>query len=331
MSDTIETGDLYFFYRPKVDVDRPDGIDDVQRFHLVMVPDDAGKSRLFVVGRKRMPEIHPGQSRSTEREWMMTTLASTPGKIGEELGPVVYETKTRGTREQAEAIPAGEGRYALIKDDDTTRLAYKLATPDKPGSVQKELGIEAEASYIISVRNPAIDVPGFPDAKPDYPKKLRERFADERWIDISDPKLLEYENAQLVLIGAEKSVEGMKGRITGKPDLFGRLGLDESAWPADALNKGHWASPRYGTEAKAPRGDRTKGGERGGRKAVGSPSAAGIAKALKGIDFPKHRTELVSYAKTHHADGGIVDVLEHLPRRRFNTMADVEKALSQIR
>src|SRR5919106_3146268 len=93
MSDPIETGDIYFFYRPKVDVDRPQAIDDVQRFYLVMVPDEGAKSRLFVVGKKRLPEIHPGQSKSREREWMMTTLASTPEKIGEELGPVVYETK----------------------------------------------------------------------------------------------------------------------------------------------------------------------------------------------------------------------------------------------
>jgi hypothetical protein len=331
MSDPIETGDIYFFYRPKVDVDRPQAIDDVQRFYLVMVPDEGAKSRLFVVGKKRLPEIHPGQSKSREREWMMTTLASTPEKIGEELGPVVYETKTKGTRKQSEAIPAGAGRYALIEADGSTRLAYRLTAPDKPREVQKEFGIESEASYVISVRNPAIDVPGFPDPKPDYPKKLREKFADERWIDISDPKLLEYENAQLVLIGAEKSVEGMKGKMTGKSDLFGKLGLDKSAWPADALDKGQWASPEYETEAKAPRGDRTKGGERGGRRAVGSPSAAGIAKALKGIHFPNDSAELVSYAKKHHANEEILDVLEHLPRRKYSTMADVEKALSQIR
>lgn len=329
MSDTIESGDIYFFYRPKVDLDQPRGIDDVQRFFLVLVPDDDGKSRLFLVGRKRMPDIEPGESKSTEREWMMVTLVSTSGQIGKELGPITYETKTRGTREQAEAIPAGAGRYALYEKDGASRLGYKLTAPDSPSKVQKAFGIEAEANYVISVRNPSIDVSGFPDEKPDYPKALQKKFADERWIDVSDPALLDYENAQLVLIGADRSLDGIE--LSGESDLFGKLDLDKSAWPSDALEKGEWATAEYETASRPPSGDRSRGGERGGRRAIDAPSAAGIAKALKGIEFPSDRTVLVDHARQQDADDRILEVLEQLPSRKFSTMADVEKALSQIR
>jgi len=44
------------------------------------------------------------------------------------------------------ARPAGEGKYA--------ELEYILEIPEQPGEAQKELGIQKEASYVISVINP---------------------------------------------------------------------------------------------------------------------------------------------------------------------------------
>jgi hypothetical protein len=37
---------------------------------------------------------------------------------------------------------------------NSTRLAYRLSIPETPGKAQTELGILAEASYVISVRTP---------------------------------------------------------------------------------------------------------------------------------------------------------------------------------
>jgi hypothetical protein len=60
-----------------------------------------------------------------------------------------------------------------------------------------------------SVKNPDIQVPGFAaisaaEKKPDYPKYLKEMFGDRRWINVQDTNLLNYENTQLLLIGARK-------------------------------------------------------------------------------------------------------------------------------
>ena len=35
---TIERGHIYFFYRPKVELEEVSSVDDVQRFHILLVP-----------------------------------------------------------------------------------------------------------------------------------------------------------------------------------------------------------------------------------------------------------------------------------------------------
>lgn len=331
MTNYVEKGDIYFFYRPKVDADKIRSIDDVQRLHLVLVADNEDTARLFVVGRKQLPEIVKGKSKSTEREWMMNYLTGKPQAIGEALAPLEYQTKTRGEREQGEAIPVGEGRYVIFERNNSTRLAYHLSNPSKPGKAQDELGILREASYIISVRNPAIDVPGFPDSKPDYPKALQDKFADKRWIDIDDTRLLDYESAQLLLIGAHSDLSEEEIDITGKADLFKTLGLKKREWPTEALEKGKLTEPTMQPESTAPKGDRSKGGRRGGKAATSAASSAGIAHALKGVDLPTDKSGLIKQARNNKAGDEIIQVLEEFPSRQYKTMADVQKAVGEVR
>ena len=59
------------------------------------------------------------------------------------------------------AVPAGEGKYSIVKHEGHTELAYLLELPQVPGPTQKEFEIKKEVSYIISVKNPEISVPGF--------------------------------------------------------------------------------------------------------------------------------------------------------------------------
>jgi hypothetical protein len=64
----IESGDIFFFYRPKIDTEEVHDIDDVQRFYMITCKDinddDENKKinrnrnyRLFMLGSKKMPEI----------------------------------------------------------------------------------------------------------------------------------------------------------------------------------------------------------------------------------------------------------------------------------
>ncbi len=46
------------------------------------------------------------------------------------------------------------GTYEIVvrQDGSSTNLAYKLELPEQPGAVQKELNIESEGSFKISVK-----------------------------------------------------------------------------------------------------------------------------------------------------------------------------------
>ena len=105
-SETIEQGDIFFFYRPKVGTEEVEGIEDVQRFYMVTssAEDIHGKKkekvyRLFLVGQKQLPEIVEGKSTSKERNWALNILTtSNVQDIHKELLPAEYTTETRGKR-----------------------------------------------------------------------------------------------------------------------------------------------------------------------------------------------------------------------------------------
>jgi len=331
MIKTIETGEIHYFSPSKIDTAKPSDADDLQRMYLALVPDDRKRARLFIVGRKQMPKILPGEADPSERHWLLLYEVGAPAELGKALHPVRYETKTRGERQTPQAIPVGSGRYVIAALENSTQLGYRLTAPDRPGEAQKALNIRDEARYVIAVRNPSVKVPGFPNAEPDYPKDLTEKFADERWIDVSDSRLLDYENAQLVLIGAERQADPLVIRSDGKADPFETFDLDPKDWPDDPLKEGAFAEATGEAEPVESEGDRSKGGRRGGPAAADTDSAAGVTSALKGVSFPSGRSGLVRRARDNDAPDEVIDLIKNLPARRFEKMADVTKAVGEVR
>ena len=58
----LEKGHLSFFYRPKVQFEKAQSPDDVQRFFLLLKPNSSNdskieNSRLIVIGKKHLPDI----------------------------------------------------------------------------------------------------------------------------------------------------------------------------------------------------------------------------------------------------------------------------------
>src|ERR671930_1289515 len=254
--------------------------------------------RLFLVGQKQLPEIVEGKSTSKERNWALNILTtSNPDDIHKELLPAEYTTETRGKRRIAAATPAGEGKYSIVKHDGHTELAYLLELPEIPGPTQREFEIKKEASYIISVKNPDIKVPGFAafseDKKPQYPRHLMEKFGDRRWINVDDSELLNYENVQLLLIGArKKDVEEELGidideqKETEKSaDIFNELKIKREQIPLKPLLKGKFPEKeevpvaQEVKELSPEEAPGTRGGKIGGKAAANrAASAAAIAK-----------------------------------------------------
>lgn len=355
----IEQGDIFFFYRPKVDTEEVKDIEDVQRFYMVTSPEKEKKKndiyRLFLIGQKQLPEIVEGKSTSEEKNWALNILTtSNPDDIHKELLPAEYTTETRGKRRLAAAAPAGEGKYKIVKHDNHTELAYLLELPEIPGPTQREFEIKKEASYIISVKNPDVKVPGFAAVSSnkmlEYPKRLKDKFGDKRWISIEDPQLLNYENIQVLLIGArKKDVEEELGidideekETERSADLFKELKLRREQIPLKPLLKGKFPGKEeipMSQEVKQLSKEEypgAKGGKIGGRAAATkSTSAAAIAKMLSGIQFPKNKNELIERVKGNkdkvdNAES-IIDTVKELPTKTYRSMTDVEEALAEIR
>src|ERR671922_2779676 len=156
----LEQGDIYFFYRPKKDAQEVKGVEDVRRFFMVTAPEKEVKEqqentnnrsqlyRLFVIGKKSLPEIRKTGARSSERYWARV------GGIFKDPNELTKELFSDEFRKGDRARPVGEGKYAIVKRQNHAELAYILEMPKEPGEAQQELGIEKEASYIISVINP---------------------------------------------------------------------------------------------------------------------------------------------------------------------------------
>ena len=372
-SQIIEHGDIFFFYRPKVDTEEVEDIEDVQRFYMITSPEngdgrssEGGKTknkknrqdiyRLFLVGQKQLPEIVEGKSTSKERNWALNTLTtSNPDDIHKELLAAEYTTETRGKRRIAAAAPAGEGKYSIVKHNGHTELAYLLELPEIPGPTQREFEIKKEASYIISVKNPNISVPGFAafssGKKPEYPRHLMEKFGDRRWINVEDPELLNYENTQLLLIGArKKDVEEELGidideqkETETSADIFKELKIKREQVPLKPLLKGKFPEKEeipMAQEVKQLSSEEApgrRGGKIGGKAAATrAASAAAIAKVLSGIEFPKDKREIVNYVennkqKVDEAEEEVLDTIKEIPDKKYHNMVEVEEALGQIR
>jgi hypothetical protein len=321
-SKQIEHGNIFFFFRPKIEAtEEVKGVEDVQRFYMVTCPEEGkgNKSkaiyRLFLLGAKQLPEIVEGKSKSTEKNWALNILTtSDPEDIKQKiLVPAKYSTETRGERRIAAASPVGEGKYSIVQHDNHTELAYILELPEVPGPIQREFEIKKEASYIISVKNPNISVTGFAAfssaRKPDYSKNILEKFGDKRWINIDDPQLLNYENAQLLLIGArKKDVEEELGidineekETLNSTDLYKELKVKRNQIPIKPLLKGKFPNKEdldasVANVKKLSRDEipGRKGGKIGGKVAsTKAASAAAITKLLNGIDLPKSRDGLI--------------------------------------
>lgn len=133
---TIERGHIYFFYRPKVEQEETHSIDEIARFHMLLVPrppefatyaEDGNRQsepdedmkvlergsdaipahttrnstekhyRLVSIGKKRLPDPSGPASGRKETFWgTVTAVGDDLASLEKGLGRKEYETKTRG-------------------------------------------------------------------------------------------------------------------------------------------------------------------------------------------------------------------------------------------
>lgn len=59
-------------------------------------------------------------------------------------------------------------------------------------------------------------------------------------------------------------------------------------------------------------------------------SPAGVQKFLAGIDYPCSKEDLVNHAQRQGADENVINMLQSLDDDKFETAADVSKAIGEI-
>jgi hypothetical protein len=227
----LEKGNIYFVYRPRVEHEEVNSIDDIQQTHIILDVDGKSCFRLITLGKKSLPELHSDNSQG----WSFVEVVSDSAKDLEAgLREEVYETKTRGERHQPAVRPVGEGVYKIVESGNETRLVYALELPDEIGPAQQELNIDKTGNYVISVKNPDKPTPagqGFQqgDRKADFPKDLQKAFGDRRFIAVNPIDFLNYPGAEILLIStASAEAQDVGAELDPQP---------EDASTSEAINK----------------------------------------------------------------------------------------------
>ena len=58
---------------------------------------------------------------------------------------------------------------------------------------------------------------------------------------------------------------------------------------------------------------------------------AEIQQALKGMDYPADKQELMQQAKQNNASQDVMNAIQDLPEQKFNSPVDVQKAFGEER
>jgi hypothetical protein len=218
----LEEGEIGLFYRPRVETEHVRSLADVQRLLIVLAPHGRDTHRLLSIGRKRLPD--PAE-RGRERFWgVVGRVGAAADAIVPELEARDYPTRTLGWRHQPEARLAGEGTYRLLRHGTHTHLTYALTGPHELGEMQEDLRIQPEASYVLTVKNPARradaqagadDAGAWSAAHHDpqvmLPPALMARFRGRRYAEADPPDFLDHAGLEFILIAASDDVEAELG------------------------------------------------------------------------------------------------------------------------
>lgn len=243
--DLLERGDIFFFYRPDANGAPPEGLLDVNRFHLVLRPEGEEVLRYITIGKKKLPEEGDGQE---ARHWgFVDGVFRTPEELHRALGG----SDDRSTR--AAAVPAGEGVYALLRQVRNSVLAYALELPEEPGEVQRAFNIDRRGQLALVVKNPAAGSPAGvgldADRQVDFPEELQARFGARRWVAADPPAFLDHEGAELLFIAGRTDTDtdgdadlGLEPRAEDEQsaDLFRELRLERTDRTIRPLFEGTW-------------------------------------------------------------------------------------------
>lgn len=241
----LETGDLFFFYRPKVDVDEPHSIDDIQRVYLVLrvhtSSADTEATGTSGIDKEQGQSKHPAN--------------------GEEKGAKGEHAETRG--EDSSSQPA----------QGTVKKELKEEASEEPGPDRR--GVKHEKGSADSEKDDKkADTKEEGEPKTKRPK-TEPGVADDEEKEVKTPPLKEGELLRLVILGRKRLPDPSK---RGRPfwgfvqavsrdldKIAGGLGPDEydtktrghrHVGAARAVAQGEYAIVRHSRKTKTGRTSR---------------------------------------------------------------------------
>ncbi|HVH41835.1 MAG TPA: hypothetical protein VM925_05810 [Labilithrix sp.] len=205
----LESGRVSFFVRPRVEIEVPTSLEDVQRFSFTLTPRNRDLQRRISLGKKRLPDPHV-----RERQWAHVDRVASAAQIGSDLGPRRYTTKTRGLRNQSGVIEVACGTYALASHRDHAHLLYELELDSDAVSegLLRQLRIVPRASYVAAVLNPESkwrvrdreETEDAPLSATSFERGGFDKSSQRRFTPL-DPVFLDHEGTELVLVGGGQS------------------------------------------------------------------------------------------------------------------------------
>lgn len=242
-----ERGEIFFFYRPKVNREEAHSVDDVQRLYIIMRPQSGERAleekqeldaanegghgsqkvnieeqslfRFIVMGRKRLPDPRE----KSRPYWGFVEIVTTNADhVKTALKGDDYETKTRGRRHTSGARAVGEGIYRILRHKvgkrSHTHLIYKLEFPceGEKNEPQEALNIEREGSFIIQIKNPEKEKTSGEwglqkKRKAVFPAHLQGLLGHGKFGPADPPDFLNCEGCEFLLISASHHIEDELG------------------------------------------------------------------------------------------------------------------------
>ncbi|KAL0414934.1 UNVERIFIED_CONTAM: hypothetical protein Slati_3325300 [Sesamum latifolium] len=239
-----ERGDIFFFYRPKVDKEEAHGAKDVQRFYLLLRPCSAqadlqekqdpnsGKE-----GAKRRLAHHDETNTHEHEHEQGGGHGSHPVNINKQpllrfivMGRKSLPDPSKKTTpywgfvelvtteiEHVKAALRG-GVYRILKHNPGsssmhTHLVYKLEFPPEgeEEEPQKALNIARQASFLLQIKNPDQRAAQFrgleKKRKAAFPAHLQGLFGHRRYHPADPTDLLNYEGCEFLLLSASDDIE----------------------------------------------------------------------------------------------------------------------------
>ena len=260
-SEILEQGDIYFFYRPKKDAEEVKSIEDVRRFFMVTAPEEEKNNnksrlyRLFIIGKKSLPEVRKTEARASERYWARV------GGIFKEPDELASELFSDEFRKGDAARPVGEGKYAIVRHHQNhAELAYILEMPKEPGEARKNWVLKRKQVTLFQLSTPRTKAiinrrtrsrkSSSTEEQVKYPEQVLKEFDEtENFVSLAkDTKFIDYQNAQIILIGAREGRDVIRSEmgieiaeespLQQSADIFNKLKVRKEQVPIRPLTEG---------------------------------------------------------------------------------------------